>query len=211
MAGVDELGLGDLCTPNRSLLGQARSRELANFFWKDPDPEIVLLRVGAFLSWPLLRQAFAEFAAQFLGGNFNPSVPPFEVFLGSLQAHLEKTVDELYTPLPAGAAVEDHYAHCILKLLVPLLRKGSDAATDQRVTWWLGPDSRATTGDKVWILYHTLMLMHLEECHAIYKDSSLVERARITVSSCVNHFASPSRSRSRAQEDACSDRESQEK
>ncbi len=163
---------------------QVRAYNLATTFWKEDDlkDHTLVLRVQNFLGWPVLELEFASFALRYLSDGYNDGLPHFGDFLDILAREIKdnKTALRLgtYVSKTGKDSVADYYVEYVLRMLTSLCElRDEHRASQSSATAWLGPD--AALGDKVWVIYHSFMLLHLEECQRIYADSGYLTKAKI--------------------------------
>lgn len=168
---------------------QDRLYHLATTFWKEDDLKdyLLILRVQNFLDWSVLQEEFANFALDWLSDKYNDSLPHYADFEDILGREIKERRSDLviagYAYKRDKVSIEDHYVQCVLRILMKMCLVTDDSqgrrvfTAPSCVTAWLGAE--ATLGDKVWVVYHSVMLLHLEECRRMYADSSYREKAKI--------------------------------
>ncbi len=174
--------------------GQRRAAILAELFWPDRDDLLLsTLRVEAFLSWPVLEQECGIFTFLFPRDDFNNDLPQLDLFLEIIKKEINRNGQSIgngyYSYMADKSCVEDYYVECVLRILTNMYGKETDDSPSRSVAGWLGPHSDVGLGDKVLILFYTVMLRHLDECERIYRNSSYFEKLRTKWRRIANCFS----------------------
>jgi hypothetical protein len=145
----------------------------------------------ALLAWPVLKEEFEYFAAEVFQGPFKSELPKGSSLVRDTVKQVIRTSHKaiaegtFWQVQQEKSSVDDNYVQSIVRLLMRLnfpdsyaKQHGTSVANNLAVQW-LADLCRENLEEAVWVIQHTLMLLHLEECKRVAKGRSTFDKVRL--------------------------------